>query len=589
MAQKSGFFNALLDAGVYDRTYNADDYSDNLGVVISNGVLRSGTNDLQVVASGLNLTVKAGRAWINGHYYKNDSDYSLPAITAPTGGSRIDRVILRLNKTITVRSITLQYLQGTAATSPVAPELTRTDTIYDLCLANITVNANATSVSVADTRSDTTLCGWVYSVVGDNSFFENFDEQFETWFEDVKDTLASVTLFKQYMWETTLESATDTVQFNIPQYDADTCFINVYVNGLLEENYSLSGNVITFTTATLSAGTDVTVLAYKSIDGTGIMTVADEITELQNQYATLDGVSQYVYRATGLNDNISLSQIAQAIYTGEWDSAECTEAANAFLTALGGLTWLQSLEADAQVTIDVVGKLGVTTPVYGSGSSSNRYRYFNFGQTAHSDMRVMFDFSRSDTIYISCASNTSNIIFYGTDLWIKGARVYASNAGVGATGCDIQMVAGSNAGSINVENCVFDILSTANGRISDAGTYINCDCNVKSKGGSAFCFSPVSAKLLRVIGGRYLAYVTNTSSYTAAVFYTTATQTNAVTFAQNINCPTISYTDGSTTFYQQYLAVGFAGKTFIDFVTSTMNSTGSYNTITNQVWQSKTW
>jgi hypothetical protein len=586
MAQKSGFFNALLNAGVYDRTYSADDYCDNLATIISNGVLRSQNDDLKVTASGLNLSVNIGRAWINGHYYNNTTAYALPAVSPPTGGSRIDNVVLRFDNTVTGRSITIQYVQGTAATSPVAPTLTRTASVYELCIAQITVNANASNVAVTDTRSNTDLCGWVYSVSGDGSFFTSLDNSFTSWFENVKNTLASVTLFKQYKWDTTLASATNTVNFNIPQYDPDTCFFDVFVNGLYSDDYTASGTVLTFST-TLTAGTEVTVLAYKSIDGTGIMSVADEITQLQNQYATLAGMSKYIYNATGVDDNISLSQIAQAIYTGEWNSGSCTSAANAFLTALGGTTWLQNLEADSQITIEVVGKLGVTTPSYGSGTSSSRYRFFNFGQISHSDMRVMFDFSKAETINVSCSNNTSNIIFYGTDLWIKGANVNASNMGVGATGCDIQMIAGSNVGSINIEDCVFNVTSTANGRISDAGTYINCDCTVISYSGSAFCFSPVSAKLLRVIGGRYLAYVTNTSNYTAAIFYTSSTNTNAVAIAQSINCPTISYSDGSTTFYQQYLAVGFAGKTIIDNVISTMNSTGTYNTITNQIWQSK--
>lgn len=303
MAQKSGFFNALVNAGVYDRTYNADDYCDNLAVIISNGVLR-GNDNLKVSASNLNLTVNAGRAWINGHYFYNDSTYSLPAVTAPTGGKRIDRVILRLDKTLSIRSLTIQYLQGTAATSPVAPALTRNENVYELCLAELTINANAsTFASVVDTRSDADLCGWVYSVSGDDSFFENLDEEFETWFEEKKDTLASVTLFKRYKWESTLDSASSTVSFNIPQYDADTCFVEVYVNGFLADDYSVSGSTITFGTQ-LIAGTEVTVLAYKSIDGTGIMSVSDEITQLQNAYAALSGVSNYTYTCNGLNDNV---------------------------------------------------------------------------------------------------------------------------------------------------------------------------------------------------------------------------------------------------------------------------------------------
>ena len=75
------------------------------------------------------------------------------------------------------------------------------------------------------------------------------------------------------------------------------------------------------------------------------------------------------------------------------------------------------------------------------------------------------------------------------------------------------------------------------------------------------------------------------SGKTAAIFYTYGTQANAVIMATNINCPTI--TVGG--YWQQYLSVAYAGKTIIDGVTSTMNSTGTYNTITNQVWLSKAW
>lgn len=580
MAQKSGFFNALLDAGVYDRTYTADDYCDNLAVVISTGVLRSVNDDLKVTASGLNLTVNAGRAWIKGHYYYNSTTYSMPAVVAPTGGSRIDRVVLRFNNNLAVRSITLDYIQGTAATSPVAPALTRTDTIYEICLAEITVAANASSVSVKDTRADNTVCGWVYSTSGDNSFFTSLDNSFNEWFENAKDTLASVTLFKRYKWETTLGSGASTVTFNIPQYDADTCFIEVYVNGMLADDYTQLGSTITFGTH-LVAGTEITVLAFKSIDGTGIMSVADEITELQNQFATLDGVSKYVYKCTGEDDNISLSQIAQAIYNGSYTAGEVTAGADAFLTALGGNTWLASLYDASKVTIEVVGKLDVSTPAYGSGTQQSRYRYFNFGVVSASAKRIIFDFAKTETMEIAPEANTKNIIFYGTDLDIRNASVDVETDGAS---CDVQMIAGSHVGRINAENCRFDILCSGDGKIAEAGTFINCDCRIRSEAGHALLFCPKSSYLIRVIGGTHLAYAI-VSGKTAAVFYTYATETNAVIMAQNINCPTVTVSG----YWQQYLSVGYAGKTLIDCVTSTMNSTGNYNTINNQIWLSKAW
>lgn len=580
MAQKSGFFNALQSAGVYDRKYNADDYSDNLAVIISNGVLRSTNDDLKVTASGLNVSVGIGRGWINGRYFNNTTAYALPAVTPPTGGSRIDNVVLRLDNTISVRSISLQYIQGTAATSPVAPALTRTDDIYDLCLAQITVQANASSVTVKDTRSDSNLCGWVYSVSGDNSFFVSLDNSFNEWFENAKDTLASVTLFKRYKWETTLGSASSTVIFNIPQYDADTCFIEVYVNGLLADNFSQSGSTLTFGTSLL-AGTEVTVYCFKSIDGTGIMSVADEITQLQNQFATLDGVSKFVYTATGQDDNISLSQIAQAIYAGEYDSSQVTAAANAFLTALGGNTWLASLYNWSQVTIEIVGKLNVSTPAYGSGTAQSRYRYFNLSQTSSSGKRIIFDFAKADTVIVSPSANTNNIIFYGTDLEIKNLSVDVEGDGAGV---NVQVFAGSNIGRTFITDCRADVLASGDIKIAAHGVFTNCYFRGRSEAGHTLLFCPDSEDLIRVIGGTHLAYAM-LSGKSAAVFYTYGTQTNAVIMATNINCPTISVGG----YWQQYLSVGYAGKTIIDGVTSTMNSTGNYNTITNQVWLSKAW
>lgn len=580
MAQKSGFFNALLEAGVRDRKYNADDFSDNLAVVISSGVLRSANDDLKVTANGLNLTVAEGRGWINGHYFRNTTAYTMPTISPPTGGSRIDRVVLRLDKTITVRSISIQYVQGTAATTPVAPALTRNDNIYEICLAEITVTANAVNVSVKDTRGDADICGWVYSTSGDNSFFTSLDNEFNEWFEDVKDTLSSVTLFKRYKWETTLGAAASTVTFNIPQYDADTCFIEVYVNGLLADNYSQSGSTLTFGTSLL-AGTEVTVLAFKSIDGTGIMSVADEITRLQNQFATLDGVSKFTYTATGQDDNISLSQIAQAIYAGEYDSSQVTAAANAFLTALGGNTWLASLYDWSQVTIEIVGKLNVATPAYGSGTAQSRYRYFNLSQQSSSGKRLIFDFAKADTVIVAPAASTSNIIFYGTDLEIKNLSLDVETDGANS---NVQVFAGSNIGRTFITDCRADVLASGDIKIAAHGVFTNCYFRARSEAGHALLFCPDSEDLIRVIGGTHLAYAV-VSGKTAAIFYTYGTETNAVIMATNINCPTISVGG----YWQQYLSVGYAGKTIIDGVVSTMNSAGSYNTISNQVWLSKAW
>lgn len=589
MAEKSGFFNALYVDGEYDRTYNADDYTDSLAVVIANGVLRSENDDLKVTSSGMTVSVAEGWGWIKGHYYHNDSALTLVVPTAPNAGSRIDRVMLRFDNSIQQRKISVVYVQGSAANQPVAPSPTRSQYIYDLVLADVTIAANATGVTIKDQRANSDVCGWVYSTSGDSSFFKSLDNDFNAWFTTVKDTVASVTLFKRYSWRTVLTAETNQVQFDIPQFDEDTCFIEVYVNGLLDTEgveYTRSGNVLTGLGLPLVVGTEIEVKCYKSIDGTGIMSVADEITALQNSVATLDGVSKYTYKCTGASDNISLSQIAQAFLAGSYVAANVTAAAAAFLSGLGGNTYLAALGADAQIGIDVVGKCGAATAYSGAGTSTSPYSWFALGQgTAGSALaakrKIIFDFAKCDVIKISCAANTYNRIFYGADLDLRNARVQAVST---AAGCQIEMIdAGNLNGRVNCEDCNFKIDTSALAQISKHGTFTNCFCYVAAKTGAAYCFKPKSTGLIRLIGGEYYAYCLTSSGIGSAIIHTSAGDTDGTALAYNIHCPVV----GVTNYSQGFLAVANAGKTYINGVVSRLTSSGSYYEVVGQVDKNK--
>ena len=187
MAIHSGFFNALESGGVYDRVYDASDYSDNMGAIISSGVRRSGDDDLKVTADGLTLKVGVGRAWVQGHWIYNDTTYTVAIVTAPTGTSRIDGVYVRLDTNVSVRSVSIVYHEGTYSAAP-AP--VRTGGIYELMLAEITVAEGATNVTVTDMRADKTVCGWVTSPVGYDDYFTSLDNEFNIWFEAMKGQLS---------------------------------------------------------------------------------------------------------------------------------------------------------------------------------------------------------------------------------------------------------------------------------------------------------------------------------------------------------------------------------------------------------------
>ena len=111
------------------------------------------------------LTVSAGQAWMHVSRWVGLSVTMREAqtLTLPLADSalpRIDRVVLRYDATS--RSTSLQVLQGAPSSEPAGPDLSRTEMVYDLCLAEVSRPAGQTSVSTADltdTRTDEALCG----------------------------------------------------------------------------------------------------------------------------------------------------------------------------------------------------------------------------------------------------------------------------------------------------------------------------------------------------------------------------------------------------------------------------------------------
>ncbi len=505
--QHSGFFNALLVDGLPDRKYNANDYTDNLAVVISNGVVRSINDDLRVTSSGMTTTVAAGRAWINGHYYYNDTPHSFAAVTAPTGGTRYDRIFLRLNADISARNIELVYRQGTAANNPVKPAPVREGNIYELVLADIFVSTNATSVIVTDTRADNSLCGWVYSTSGDQSFLKSLDNQFLNWFDEKKDTVSSVTLFKRYDWREIVITAGNVFTFNVPQYDPETCFIEVYVNGALSSNgsdYTLNSNMITFK-GTLIAGTEIEVKVFKSIDGTGIMSVADEITEIQNKLANINAANNYFYNCNGVNDNVVISQIAQEFLNGGDDLGE--------------------------LTITIVGDFGVTAPYNGEGTTNSPFAWFDIGKDDLVKRRVTLDFSGCNVVNLT-QDEYNYYIFKGRQYTVKNLCLNID----GITSIMRGQPAFFGSKNVYFENCRINA-SVGDGWLFNYGTFRDCEFTFKTTTDKAAIFRPMlSSDTIRIYGGEFLAYTT--ANAISATIYCAADIASAVIIAEGLNCPT---------------------------------------------------
>lgn len=183
--EKYTFFNDVDD----DRIYFAEDFARHLATYFTNGVFNNGC---QVLGENddMSVNVSIGSANINGYRYDNDAIKTLNIDNADGVLNRIDNIVIRWD--LTNRIITTQVIKGTFADNPVAPDIVRTSTIYDLRIAKINVPAGTTTITpdlITDTRFITSDCGNVISTVqtpDTEDLFIQIQEIFNKTLEDMQ-------------------------------------------------------------------------------------------------------------------------------------------------------------------------------------------------------------------------------------------------------------------------------------------------------------------------------------------------------------------------------------------------------------------
>lgn len=189
MAEKYGFFNAVeTSSGVYDRTYNAEDFASYFSKFIGDGVFANPTDGLKVSAqSGLKVTVKAGSAYIDGYYYELTEDTTLTIQVNSSSYVQTDSVVVRLDKVN--RKMSLELKRNNTSVS-------RTSTVKELQLATIKKDVGSSSVSAADItdkRPYNEVCGFVTGVIqqiSTSDLFSQFTAIFNEWFDGIKGQLS---------------------------------------------------------------------------------------------------------------------------------------------------------------------------------------------------------------------------------------------------------------------------------------------------------------------------------------------------------------------------------------------------------------
>ena len=192
---------------IYDRAITSAPLRKLYKQLFSDGVMPNPSTNMQVSAGdGMNVIVAPGFAMCNGCLKLEEAQRTLAVQASSTAYDRIDTVVLRLNDNDSERICDLYILQGTPATSPVRPELTRTESIWELGLADLFVAKNSTVISnqrITDTRYETTRCGIISSISQFDTetlyqqiqadlagFKEEEQADFIAWFEEIRAQLS---------------------------------------------------------------------------------------------------------------------------------------------------------------------------------------------------------------------------------------------------------------------------------------------------------------------------------------------------------------------------------------------------------------
>lgn len=368
--EKSGFWDSI-DAtpgnSGDERAYTAAEMTIPFEHLVTNGV-QSGGTALQVSPGSYDYStqIAPGMAWIKGRWYLLADDGTGGAAVrvllhdAPSQYPRIDRVVLRYNANYTLpgRKIAAAIVKGTESASPVAPALTRTGEIYELCLAQVTLHPGQPHIltgDIADTRFDGSLCG-VAEFAPQPDLQPRIDEIITDLQEYIDSVLASGGLPASQV------SATP------PSGQATWTTAQLYLTGLkalvdgLQTSKAAATDVtalqnintvrVTAGTAPSYAVTDATVTGYAAGLRRTVQFHADGTPATLN-FNSLGAKS--LYSATGKAANVKAGQIATVYYDGT----------NFFIVnGGGGLTLPDSPAAGdtvIYVKLDAVEFDGVTT------------------------------------------------------------------------------------------------------------------------------------------------------------------------------------------------------------------------------------
>lgn len=205
MTVSSGFFNSVN----HDRLYNAVQMSSIFDGIINDGVFLSVGTAFRVTSNpdvNDSVLVGTGRAWFDHVWILNDAQFSLTLSPPNLVGSRIDSVVIDVDRRDSVRECSIIVVEGSVSTSasPSPPSLINEELHKQYRIANITVPAGSSSIISGSNieyivgKDETPIVTGPLEVVNSDNFFDQMDSEFEDfknnaqsdfdiWFNSIKD------------------------------------------------------------------------------------------------------------------------------------------------------------------------------------------------------------------------------------------------------------------------------------------------------------------------------------------------------------------------------------------------------------------
>lgn len=164
MAEISSFFNDLNG----DREYDAEVFALYFKQFLSNGLYHRNNVPALLVrkGAGVTTTMDPGSAYIEGYMYVSTELETFSHNLADNTNPRVDRIVLRLDRSLNVRAINAVVKTGIPAKNPLPPALERNDIVYEISLAQVRINAGINEIySIVDERLDPNVAGLVSSLI----------------------------------------------------------------------------------------------------------------------------------------------------------------------------------------------------------------------------------------------------------------------------------------------------------------------------------------------------------------------------------------------------------------------------------------